>query len=148
MRPPGTRARSLLRSPTFVKARTAPFLHTSLGPPSPQPLPICSPHPHTPRSYLGLLEAPGPAVAAWVNTDAFAAQLASHFPASAAPHCADTAAVLAHEYAARTQCHDAFAAVARFEGSHSLQLGSMAGTYLAQVRSTRAALPPRAARSA
>ncbi|KIY94758.1 Pentatricopeptide repeat-containing protein [Monoraphidium neglectum] len=86
------------------------------------------------RSYLGLLEASGPAVAQWVRTDAFSAQLASLFPASAAPPlgAADAAAVLAHEQAARGQCDEAFAAVARFEASHSLQLGSMAGAYLGQ----------------
>ncbi|KAI8474968.1 MAG: hypothetical protein J3K34DRAFT_465323 [Monoraphidium minutum] len=84
------------------------------------------------RSYLGVLEAPGPAVAAWVLTDGFAAQLASLFPASTAAAGADTPAVLAHEFSARTQCHEAFAAVARFEASHSLQLGGMAAAYLGQ----------------
>lgn len=86
------------------------------------------------RAYLGLLEASGPSVAQWVVKPEFAAQMASLFPAStAAAGAADTQAVLLHEYAARSQCHEAFAAVARFEGSHSLQLASMGTSYLAQV---------------
>ncbi|GBF98291.1 hypothetical protein Rsub_10954 [Raphidocelis subcapitata] len=84
------------------------------------------------RSYLGLLEASGPAVAQWVTSDAFSAQMASLFPVSASPAVADTPAMLAREASARRQCHDAFAAVARFEGSHSLQLGSMGAAYLGQ----------------
>jgi hypothetical protein len=81
-----------------------------------------------------VLEAPGPAVAQWVMSDGFLAAMASLFPAATAPPSADTAQLLSRERAARAQCEDAFAAVARFEGSHSLQLASMGAPYLNQVR--------------
>jgi pentatricopeptide repeat domain-containing protein 1 len=61
--------------------------------------------------------------------------MASLFPAAPlAPAVGDTPVLLVRERGARAQCHEAFGAVARFEGSRGLQLAGMGPGYLAQVR--------------
>lgn len=89
-----------------------------------------------------MLEAPSAAVAGWLLSDGFSAQLASMFPMAAMPgaDAADAAeAALLHEATARDNCRDAFAAVASFESSHCLVLGNMELSYL-QVRGCKGAL--------
>lgn len=77
------------------------------------------------RTYLGILEAAGPQLAAWVRTDSFSAQMASLFPFSAAeqPSC---------EQATQQQCSEAFSAVQMWESSHNLVLQNMPLQYLQQ----------------
>jgi pentatricopeptide repeat domain-containing protein 1 len=79
------------------------------------------------RTYLGVLEAPGPQLAAWVRSDGFNAQMASLFPGSAAEQPPASCESLTQQ-----QCSEAFGAVQRFEASHNLVLQNMSLGYLQQ----------------
>jgi pentatricopeptide repeat domain-containing protein 1 len=85
------------------------------------------------RTYLGLLEASGPQVAAWMRSSSFTAMMASLFPplpdaaALQQPHI-----VKQLELAAQKDCQLAFEAVRRFEASHNLQLQNMGMSFLQQ----------------
>jgi pentatricopeptide repeat domain-containing protein 1 len=79
------------------------------------------------RTYLGVLEAQGPQLAAWVRSDAFSAQMASLFPGSTADQPQAACEALTQQ-----QCSEAFGAVQRFESSHNLVLQNMSLSYLQQ----------------
>ncbi|WIA29715.1 hypothetical protein OEZ86_012195 [Tetradesmus obliquus] len=80
------------------------------------------------RTYLGVLEAPGPQLAAWVRSAAFSAQMASLFPGGTAAEQPPASC----ETLTQQQCGEAFGAVQRFEASHNLVLQNMGLAYLQQ----------------
>lgn len=85
------------------------------------------------RTYLGLLEASGPQVAAWLRSSSFSAMMTSLFPPL--PDSASLQqprAVQQLELTAQQDCQSAFEAVRRFEASHNLVLQNMGMSFLQQ----------------
>eukprot|EP00879_Flechtneria_rotunda_P008397 GHRR01008796.1.p1 GENE.GHRR01008796.1~~GHRR01008796.1.p1 ORF type:complete len:458 (+),score=137.47 GHRR01008796.1:1487-2860(+) len=83
------------------------------------------------KTYLGVLEAQGPQLAAWARSTAFSAQMGSLLPTLASNQ--STPQLLSSaEATAQTQCGEAFGAVQRFEASHNLVLQNMGLQYLQQ----------------
>lgn len=84
-------------------------------------------------TYLGLLEASGPQLAAWMRSSSFTAMMASLFPPMPDAAALQRSHMVKQlELAAQKDCHLAFEAVRRFEASHNLQLQNMGMSFLQQ----------------
>lgn len=82
---------------------------------------------------MGLLEASGPQVAAWLRSTSFAAMMASLFPPLPDPAVLQQPrAVQQLEVRAQKECQSAFEAVCSFETSHNLALHNMGVSFLQQ----------------
>lgn len=85
------------------------------------------------RTYLGLLEASGPQLAAWMRSSSFTAMMASLFPPMPDAAALQRSHMVKQlELAAQKDCQLAFEAVRRFEASHNLQLQNMGVSFLQQ----------------